>query len=287
MRTILSGWALFIALVSLASAAGAVSFSPDPFGLGSGAGLGTVDVVDVLAGLPTNSTQLAGSTAPGDLTIVFRYALSTGPFDGLGAGARTPAFDDIAPTGGGVLAGAGLLPQATLLGAGGLFFDYGAGGITAQTLLPSFFVSFASLSPGDLFTASVTHIIETGGGGGGGRPPIVPGGQGGFGVRRGGSTTLVPEPGLPFLAAAVCALLWIAARRRGGSAAIAGARLDLLRRGQTRSVQAALSTDPAENERTFRLRDEKYAVQRLGRRIGLFGDGPAPDTVTLRLDPCS
>jgi len=39
-------------------------------------------------------------------------------------------------------------------------------------------------------------------------------------------------------------------------------------------------------ERTFRLRDEKYAIQRLGRRIGLFGDGPSAETVTLRLDPC-
>ena len=81
---------------------------------------------------------------------------------------------------------------------------------------------------------------------------------------------------------------WVSmSRHKEREHALDGARLDLLRGGQTRCVQATLSTDPAENERTFRLRDEKYAVQRLGRRIGLFGDGPAPDTVTLRLDPCS
>jgi hypothetical protein len=68
--------------------------------------------------------------------------------------------------------------------------------------------------------------------------------------------------------------------------ALDGARLELLRAGRTSCVVATLSTDPADNERTFRLRDEKYAIQRLGRRIGLFGDGPSADTVTLRLDPC-
>ena len=65
-----------------------------------------------------------------------------------------------------------------------------------------------------------------------------------------------------------------------------GARLELLRAGRMSCVVAKLSTDPADNERTFRLRDEKYAIQRLGRRIGLFGDGPSAETVTLRLDPC-
>lgn len=65
-----------------------------------------------------------------------------------------------------------------------------------------------------------------------------------------------------------------------------GARLDLLRAGETTCVLATLASDPAENVRTFELRDEKYSVQRLGRMIGMFGDGPAADTVTLRLDPC-
>ncbi len=65
-----------------------------------------------------------------------------------------------------------------------------------------------------------------------------------------------------------------------------GARLELLRAGEVTCVVPRLSEDPADNERTFQLRDEKYAVQRLGRAIGLFGDGPSPQTVTLRLDPC-
>jgi hypothetical protein len=47
-----------------------------------------------------------------------------------------------------------------------------------------------------------------------------------------------------------------------------------------------LVDDPVANRRTFDLREEKYAVQRLGQVIGMFGDGPGPDTVTLRLDPC-
>ena len=66
-----------------------------------------------------------------------------------------------------------------------------------------------------------------------------------------------------------------------------GARVEMLRDGQTSCVVATLSHDPADNERTFRLRDEKYAVQRLGGLIGMFGDGPGPQTVTLSLDPCS
>jgi hypothetical protein len=68
--------------------------------------------------------------------------------------------------------------------------------------------------------------------------------------------------------------------------ALDGARLELLRDGRTSCVVPRLSSDPADNERTFRLRDEKYAVQRLGRAIGMFGDGPSAETVTLRLDPC-
>lgn len=68
--------------------------------------------------------------------------------------------------------------------------------------------------------------------------------------------------------------------------ALDGAPIDMLRAGRTVCVVPTLSKDPADDERTFRLRDEKYAVQRLGRAIGLFGDGPSPQTVTLRLDPC-
>jgi hypothetical protein len=75
-------------------------------------------------------------------------------------------------------------------------------------------------------------------------------------------------------------------RSKAEEHALDGARVDMLRAGETTCVAPVLSTDPAENERTFQLRDEKYAIQRLGRAIGLFGDGPSPQTVTLRLDPC-
>jgi hypothetical protein len=69
--------------------------------------------------------------------------------------------------------------------------------------------------------------------------------------------------------------------------ALDGARLDLLRAGRTRCVIPRIVDDPAANRRTFDLRQEKYAVQRLGGLLGMFGDGPAPEIVTLRLDPCA
>jgi hypothetical protein len=65
-----------------------------------------------------------------------------------------------------------------------------------------------------------------------------------------------------------------------------GARVEMLRDGRTTCVVPTLSNDPDDGEQTFRLRDEKYSIQRLGRLIGIFGNGPGPDTVTLRLDPC-
>ena len=68
--------------------------------------------------------------------------------------------------------------------------------------------------------------------------------------------------------------------------AVDGARLELLRAGETRCVVPRIFEDPAVNQRTFDLRQEKYAVQRLAVALGMFGDGPDADTVTLRLDPC-
>lgn len=69
--------------------------------------------------------------------------------------------------------------------------------------------------------------------------------------------------------------------------ALDGARLDLLRAGTTRCVIPRIVDDPVANRRTFDLRREKYAVQRLGALLGMFGDGPGPETITLRLDPCA
>ena len=64
------------------------------------------------------------------------------------------------------------------------------------------------------------------------------------------------------------------------------AKLELLRSGEKRCVVPRIVDDPTANRRTFDLRQEKYAVQRLGGALGMFGDGPGPETITLRLDPC-
>jgi hypothetical protein len=80
---------------------------------------------------------------------------------------------------------------------------------------------------------------------------------------------------------------WVSMPRSKADAnALDGARLTLLRAGETRCVVPRIVEDPVANRRTFDLRQEKYAVQRLGGLIGMFGDGPAPETITLRLDPC-
>ena len=67
---------------------------------------------------------------------------------------------------------------------------------------------------------------------------------------------------------------------------IDGAKLELLRAGATRCVVPRIVEDPHANRRTFDLRQEKYAVQRLGGVLGMFGEGPGPETITLRLDSC-
>jgi hypothetical protein len=75
-------------------------------------------------------------------------------------------------------------------------------------------------------------------------------------------------------------------RSKAAEHALDGARLELLRAGTTRCVVPRIVDDPVANRRTFDLRQEKYAIQRLGGLIGMFGDGPGPETITLRLDAC-
>ena len=75
-------------------------------------------------------------------------------------------------------------------------------------------------------------------------------------------------------------------RSKADENAINGKKLELLRAGETRCVIPRIVEDTAANQRTFDLRQEKYAVQRLGGVLGMFGDGPGPHTITLRLDPC-
>jgi hypothetical protein len=80
---------------------------------------------------------------------------------------------------------------------------------------------------------------------------------------------------------------WVSMRRsKADEHAIDSAKLELLRAGVTRCVVPRIVEDPVANRRTFDLRQEKYAVQRLGGMLGMFGDGPGPETITLRLDPC-
>ena len=67
---------------------------------------------------------------------------------------------------------------------------------------------------------------------------------------------------------------------------IEGATLERLRGGEKRCVVPRLVDDQIANRRTFDLRQEKYAVQRLGVLLGMFGDGPSPQTISLRLDAC-
>lgn len=75
-------------------------------------------------------------------------------------------------------------------------------------------------------------------------------------------------------------------RSKAETNAVDGARLELLRAGETRCVVPRLFDDPVSKQRTFDLRQEKYAIQRLGGVLGMFGDVPSADGVTLRLDPC-
>jgi hypothetical protein len=81
---------------------------------------------------------------------------------------------------------------------------------------------------------------------------------------------------------------WVSMPRSKAEAhGLDGARLELLRAGTTRCVVPRIVDDLAANRRTFDLRQQKYAIQRLGGLLGMFGDGPGPETITLRLEPCS
>ena len=81
---------------------------------------------------------------------------------------------------------------------------------------------------------------------------------------------------------------WVSmSRAKAATHGLDGAQLKLLRAGTTRCVVPRIVDDPVANQRTFDLRQQKYAVQRLGGLLGMFGDGPGPETITLRLDPCA
>ncbi len=80
---------------------------------------------------------------------------------------------------------------------------------------------------------------------------------------------------------------WVSmSRAKAETHAIDGAKLERLRGGEKRCVVPRIIDDPIANRRTFDLRQEKYAVQRLGGMLGMFGEGPGPETITLRFDSC-
>ncbi len=80
---------------------------------------------------------------------------------------------------------------------------------------------------------------------------------------------------------------WVSMNRsKADEHGLDGARLQLLRGGETHCVVPRIAEDPVANRRTFDLRQDKYAIQRLAGALGMFGDGPGPETITLRLDPC-
>ncbi len=80
---------------------------------------------------------------------------------------------------------------------------------------------------------------------------------------------------------------WVSmSRAKADTHAIDSAKLERLRGGEMRCVVPRIVDDPIANRRTFDLRQKKYAVQRLGGVLGMFGEGPGTDTITLRFDSC-
>jgi hypothetical protein len=65
-----------------------------------------------------------------------------------------------------------------------------------------------------------------------------------------------------------------------------GARLDVLRRGETRCVVPVLHEDRPTVKAIHALKVEKYAVARASAAIGLYPREARATTVSLRLDPC-
>jgi hypothetical protein len=65
-----------------------------------------------------------------------------------------------------------------------------------------------------------------------------------------------------------------------------GARLDLLRTGETRCVMPVLHEGRPTVEAVHALKVEKYAVARASAAVGLYPREARDTTVALRLDPC-
>jgi len=65
-----------------------------------------------------------------------------------------------------------------------------------------------------------------------------------------------------------------------------GARLEMLRQGQTSCVSPQLSQDREKALAVLAVRNEKYAVQRLAMAVGIFGRELSDSVAVLRLAPC-
>ncbi len=63
-------------------------------------------------------------------------------------------------------------------------------------------------------------------------------------------------------------------------------RVELVRYGVAGCVIAKRYEDYATVDKIFRMRHEKYRIQRLATAVGIFGRSVGEDVVTLRLEPC-
>ncbi len=80
---------------------------------------------------------------------------------------------------------------------------------------------------------------------------------------------------------------WVTMPRAKAEAhGLTDARVALLRHGVEGCVIATRHEDHATVNRIFRLRHEKYRIQRLATAVGVFGRSAGKDVVTLRLEPC-
>ena len=75
-------------------------------------------------------------------------------------------------------------------------------------------------------------------------------------------------------------------RSKADAHGLTDARVVLVRNGAAACVIAKRQEDYATVDKIFRLRHEKYGIQRLATALGIFGRSAGEDVVTLRLEPC-
>ncbi len=75
-------------------------------------------------------------------------------------------------------------------------------------------------------------------------------------------------------------------RSKADANGLTDTRVELLRQGVSGCRIAKRHEEYATVDKIFRLRHEKYRIQRLASAIGVFGQSVGKDVVTLRLEPC-